>query len=152
MLKVFFSELDRELSKFMRRGLGENDLRVFLDTDRGPVDTNSVRDFQHPLEWSFILHKSVNDCATSVSNLILLFHRSSTGEDSALALAYCKTIKTPATYERGSPAPVNVSRGGVLDRTCCYDSSDTRLRRVRENPMPRKGHIGYKGFSRSTPK
>ena len=88
-----FSELDMELSRFMRRGLGENDLRVFLDTDRGPVDTNSVRDFQHPLEWSFILHKSVNDCATSVSNLVLLFHRSSTGEDSALALAYCKTIK-----------------------------------------------------------
>ena len=89
----FFSELDMELSKFMRRGLGGNDLRVFLDTDRGPVDTNSVRDFQHPLEWSFILHKSVNDCATSVSNLVLLFHRSSAGEDSALALAYCKKIK-----------------------------------------------------------
>ena len=89
----FFSELDMELSKFMRRELGGNDLRVFLDTDRGPVDTNSVRDFQHPLEWSFILHKSVNDCATSVSNLVLLFHRSSAGEDGALALAYCKTIK-----------------------------------------------------------
>ena len=88
-----FKHLRSELGRFMRRGLGENDLRVFLDTGRGPVDTNSVRDFQHPLEWSFILHKSVNDCATSVSNLVLLFHRSSAGEDSALALAYCKTIK-----------------------------------------------------------
>ena len=36
------------------------------------MDTNSVHDFQHPLEWSSILHKNANGCATSVSNLVLL--------------------------------------------------------------------------------
>ena len=50
----------------------ENGLCDFPDTARGPADTNSVRDFQHPLEWSSILHKNVKGCATSVSNLVLL--------------------------------------------------------------------------------
>ena len=92
-----FPELDTELSRFTRRGIGRMTY-VSFPTQLGALWTQ-IRSAISSTLWNG--PPSCTKTRMVASNLVLLFHGSSGDNDGALAPAYCKTTKTASNVRAG---------------------------------------------------